>query len=291
MDFHQVKYFLVLCETLNFTRAAERCNVSQPSLTRAMQNLEAELGGPLFHRERQNTHLTELGRLMFPYLEKLFGQLEAARQRAKEIAILDEVELGVGLMCTLGPTRLMELMETYRYKHPGVSLSLRDATGKTLAELLRGGEIDVAVLALPEAHDDLHTLSLFSERFVIAFGPGHWFEQMDGLSVKNLDGEKYLRRTNCEFGDEFHGILRERGVEPVCIYRSEREDWIQVMARAGLGFAIVPEFALTVDGLQTRPLIDPPLARSIDLVTIRGRPHSPAVGAFVRDAMRHTWPA
>ena len=64
----QVRYFLAVAGTLNFTRAAERCNVSQPSLTRAIQSLEAELGGPLFHRERGNTHLTELGRIIQPFL-------------------------------------------------------------------------------------------------------------------------------------------------------------------------------------------------------------------------------
>ena len=64
MEMHQVRYFLALCETLNFTRAAQRCNVAQPSLTRAIKNLEEELGGPLFRRERNRTHLTDLGRLV-----------------------------------------------------------------------------------------------------------------------------------------------------------------------------------------------------------------------------------
>ncbi|MBM3540528.1 MAG: LysR family transcriptional regulator, partial [Alphaproteobacteria bacterium] len=60
---HQVRYFLAVCETLNFRKAAESCHVAQPSLTRAIKNLEDELGGPLFRRERQNTHLTDLGQL------------------------------------------------------------------------------------------------------------------------------------------------------------------------------------------------------------------------------------
>src|ERR1041385_8015381 len=79
---HQVRYFLAVCRTLNFTKAAEECNVAQPSLTRAIQKLEEEFGGLLFHRERANTHLTELGRAMMPHLERTF---EAA-QTAKELA-------------------------------------------------------------------------------------------------------------------------------------------------------------------------------------------------------------
>ncbi len=69
MEMHQIRYFLAICECLNFTRAAEQCHVARPSLTRAIKKLEAELGGPLLRRERNHTHLTELGRLIRPHLE------------------------------------------------------------------------------------------------------------------------------------------------------------------------------------------------------------------------------
>jgi DNA-binding transcriptional LysR family regulator len=69
MEMHQVRYFLVVCEHLNFTQAARGCHVAQPSLTRAIQLLEKEFGGRLFHRERSRTHLTELGRIVRPYLQ------------------------------------------------------------------------------------------------------------------------------------------------------------------------------------------------------------------------------
>ena len=79
MDLAALRVFLAVAEELNFTRAAEKCNVSQPALTRAIQQLEHELGGPLFHRERGNTHLSELGRMMLPYLQTVEEQARAAR--------------------------------------------------------------------------------------------------------------------------------------------------------------------------------------------------------------------
>ena len=78
MEMHQVRYFRALCEELNFSRAANRCKVSQPSLSRAISHLEAEFGGPLFHRERQNTHLTEPGRVVKPYLDQVYEQATMA---------------------------------------------------------------------------------------------------------------------------------------------------------------------------------------------------------------------
>src|SRR6187431_2645701 len=83
MEMQQVRYFVALASTLNFTRAAEQCNVSQPALTRAIQQLEHELGGPLFHRERNNTHLSELGKMMLPYLEGVEASSKAAKEAAR----------------------------------------------------------------------------------------------------------------------------------------------------------------------------------------------------------------
>src|SRR3954451_11843745 len=82
MEMHQIRYFFAVCEELNFTRAAERCNVAQPSLTRAIKLLEEELGGVLFHRERNNTHLSELGHMVKPHLEQVHAQAEAAKRQA-----------------------------------------------------------------------------------------------------------------------------------------------------------------------------------------------------------------
>jgi DNA-binding transcriptional LysR family regulator len=90
MEMQQVRYFVTLAQVLNFTRAAEQCNVTQPALTRAIQQLEHELGGPLFHRERGNTHLSELGRMMEPYLAMILDQSTAAKEHAKSASRLQQ---------------------------------------------------------------------------------------------------------------------------------------------------------------------------------------------------------
>ena len=85
MDLHKLRIFVAIAHTGSFTRAAEQCNVSQPALTRAIQQLEHELGGPLFHRERGNTHLSELGRMMLPYLQSVEESARAARDQARAV--------------------------------------------------------------------------------------------------------------------------------------------------------------------------------------------------------------
>src|SRR3546814_3460865 len=100
---HKVRYFVTHAGTLNFTRAAERCNVSHPALTGTIQQLEHELGGPLFHRERSNTHLSELGRMMLPYLRSVEESCRAARDQARAVKKLERATLTIGSMCTIGP--------------------------------------------------------------------------------------------------------------------------------------------------------------------------------------------
>ena len=86
MELHEIRYFLALSKTLNFTKAAEMCNVSQPALTRAIQKMEDELGGLLFSRERNNTHLTELGRMLVPHLTEVLTRTQAAKETANEFS-------------------------------------------------------------------------------------------------------------------------------------------------------------------------------------------------------------
>lgn len=114
-------------EIQEIRRASERCSVTQPALTRAIQHLQGKLGGPLVHRERSKTHLTELGRIMRPYFQAAVEQMQEARQRARGLVKLDQSTLTVGLMCTVGPHRLIDLFATFLQRHPGLEVYVKDA--------------------------------------------------------------------------------------------------------------------------------------------------------------------
>ncbi len=150
MELHEIRYFLALSKTLNFTKAAEICNVSQPALTRAIQKMEDELGGLLFSRERNNTHLTELGRLLEPHLTEVLARTQAAKETATRFLRLDSAQLRLGVMCTIGPVRFVSFLSRFRADNPGVEITLMEAVPDRLCELLMKGELDVALLAKPD---------------------------------------------------------------------------------------------------------------------------------------------
>ena len=292
MEMHQIRYFLAVADELNFTKAAAKCNVSQPSLTRAVRLLEEELGGPLFHRERANTHLSELGRTVRPNLEKILAESTQAKRIAQDFRKLNRTVLKLGVMCTIGPNQLIDLFTRIRTEHPGIELELTNASARELNDRLLAGTLEVAIFCLPDDEEDerLALTPLFREQMMIVVNPDHPFAALNGVSVRDLEGKSYLNRANCEFRGYAGDLFREQGVTCPAIYRSDRDDWIMAMVVAGLGFALMPEGCLTYPGVVARPLIEPEFWREVNLVTVRGRPHSPAVGLLAREAQRARWP-
>jgi LysR family transcriptional regulator, hydrogen peroxide-inducible genes activator len=111
MEMHQVRYFLALAEELNFTRAGERCNVTQPSLSRAIKLLEEELGGPLFYRERDSTRLTDLGHMVRPHLQSVYDHSKIAKRLSEEF--MRKWPLKLGIMSTISPEEIRRSHREY----------------------------------------------------------------------------------------------------------------------------------------------------------------------------------
>jgi len=291
MEMQQVRYFLAVCEELNFTRAAEKCHVAQPSLTRAIKLLEDELGGPLFHRERNHTHLSELGNAVRPFLEEVYARTQQAKDLAAGFGSLKKMMLKLGIMCTIGPTNLVGLLSSLQTAYPEIELQITDAAAPMLQDMLLEGKLEAAIFCQPEKLDErLHHMPLFREQFMIAICPAHRLAMNNAIRVKDLDGERYLNRINCEYASHAGHIFSQQGTRVRLVYRSERDDWILAMVRAGLGFGFMPQYSVAdAPDIVARPLVEPEIWREVNLVTVRGRPHSPAIGALVREAMRAQW--
>jgi DNA-binding transcriptional LysR family regulator len=291
MEMHQIRYFLAVCTTLNFTRAAETCNVTQPALTRAIQKLEEELGGLLFHRERKLTHLTDLGNLVRPQLEQILKQSDQAHTTAKSFLQLRDAPLRLGVMCTIGPVRFVSFLSRFGADHPGIEVSLTESVPDALIGMLMEGQLDIVITTAPEEPNDrLDFRKLYEERFVVAFPPGHRYEALTEVPIKEISGEAYLSRANCEYYERLENALAEQMVTVDDVFRSEREDWIQIMVMAGMGICFMPEYSAVLPGLGTRPITDPPVTRTVHLATVGGRRFSPAVATFIKAIDRYQWP-
>ena len=289
MQTHELRYFLAAARTLNFTKAAALCSISQPALTRAIKKLETELGGDLFVRRPGQMELSRLGRELLPRLEAIERGLVDVRSHAKTLTDSHSRRLRLGVMCTVGPTHLVDILGRLRAKVSDLDVSIRDANSEAVIDMVIADEIDVGITAYPQIPDTIGAQPLLNERFAVAFPEGHSFTASTEVKLSQLNGVSYLERLSCEFDDFFEAAHGEWPIELDVRFSSEREDWIQALILAGHGCAIVPENMQCAPGVLTRPLVEPDVVRTISLINMRGRPLSDVAQAFVRLAAAHRW--
>jgi LysR family transcriptional regulator, hydrogen peroxide-inducible genes activator len=287
MEMHQVRYFVALCEMLNFTRAAEKCNVTQPSLTRAIKLLEDELGGPLFNRERNQTHLTELGQLMEPHLREVLDQSQVARARASSFFALRtaRLKLGVARGVTLGA--LDDTIRRFVTAHPDTEIAMHDDRPSELREALRRGDFELVLLP-QRTHDldDLHYYTLGEDRLFAILPESHRLAALDLVPLAELAGESLVCGDGCPFWEAADRAFREQGISVTPKAIATRAEWLFELVGAGVGVGLAAHHSDLPRGLVNRPVEGMSLIHEINLTTKRGRLYSPPVKAFVDLALK-----
>ncbi len=289
MESHEIRYFLTACDTLNFTRAADICDVSTPSLTRAIKKLETKLNGQLFRRERRLTHLTDLGRLMQVHLSQAQAATDAAQAEAQRFLVA-ETRLKIGVVSTMSAAHLVRYLRSIRTRAPQLDVELWESHCADIEVALEEGEIDIAIMTYPAYGDGFRALTLYDEPYFVAFAPGHRFADMEVVPLREIEGEDYVKRIHCEFPSNFArlGVTRPYGRVQVR-YATEREDWVQSMVAAGLGMTLMPKYLALMAGIELRQIVEPEVNRTVSLVTRAGRPHARPVAVAIETARRMSW--
>src|SRR5271167_1036734 len=168
MEMHQIRYFLAVSRTLNFTRAADACNVTQPALTRAIKQLEDELGGDLIRRERGNSHLTELGRRMLPLMQQCYDAAMSARTLARAVKSNDVAPLSVAVSRTVNMATFVGPLSQMFAAYPGAHLKIRRGDAVEVSTLLKDGAAELVIAGpLGDNWERLDVWELFEEPYVL----------------------------------------------------------------------------------------------------------------------------
>jgi DNA-binding transcriptional LysR family regulator len=292
MEMHQVRYFLAVSRTLNFTRAAEECHVAQPSLTRAIKQLEEELGNELFRRERNLTHLTEFGQRMLPLLQQCYDSAASAKALATSLKTGDVAPLSIALSSAVDLAFLVpdltELMRAFK----GLELRFLRGPREDVIEWLKKGEAELAVAGpLSENWDRLDAWPLFTERLCLAVAVKHPLAERDSIEPAELAQEHLLLRTYCEVFDEFLDFMKSRELHSAMSHRIVSEPDLITMIEANLGISMLPESTAKSDRLRLIEVNGLDLRRTIYLYGVAGRQRAPAASALVRLLRAGDWSA
>jgi LysR family transcriptional regulator, hydrogen peroxide-inducible genes activator len=288
MELHQVRYFVALARSMNFTRAAEHCNVTQPALTKAIQKLEYELGGPLVFRERQLTQLTDLGKLMLPMLDQTLTAVEAARKNAKEFKRKKVATLRVALTPSISASILMRPLAEVTRQISGLQVELVEVDSSNVFDSLLSGEIGVALgsSCIANTPDRIDRWGLFDEKvFVACAADGRLAEDAEA-SLKDLRVARWLEPADCEIARSFREAYLSKGDANCTRHRGQG---LHNLVSAGLGVMLAPEHMPVAPGTVVRPIADIEFKREVELFVVAGRQYSPALGAFVKICRSLDW--
>lgn len=294
MNLRDLRYLVALAETRHFGHAADRCHVSQPTLSAQLKKLERYLGVDLIERQPRRIALTDIG-------EKVVARARRLLQEADEIQALTRAEkdpltgkLKVALIPTIGPYLLPLVMRKLRKQLPKLQLLLYEYRTQVLLDRLHSGEIDMGILALPVALDGLDSELLYEEEFLLALPADHPLNRKQRVRLDDLPGENLLLL------EDGH-CLRDQALE-VCSrvdihenqdFRATSLETLRQMVAAGLGVTLLPQVAATGPfaagrAMTTRPFVAPAPSRSVGSVWRKSSTRVAAittVGRIIREAM------
>jgi len=289
MEMQHVRYFLATASELNFTRAAERCNVTQPSLTRAIRHLEDELGGDLFRRERPQAQLTELGQRMHPMLKQCYESALGVRSLA---AAINSGEIG-SLKLALSRTINLDLLTPHfaelsrLFKRTEVKL-LR-GTSPEIVGLLKSGEADLAIAAELEGWERLDRWALFTEEFGLMLNSKHPLASRSDIDIDALRRERWLRRIYCEHFEQAMSLIQSHDLDVDQGYELTSESDLITLLEADLGIAFAPRSTSCPETLKLLPVKGLELRRTIYLYGVAGRQRTAAASAVLKMLRAADW--
>jgi Transcriptional regulator len=290
MNIDQIRQFLNLTESLNFTQAARISGVTQPTLSRSIQRLEEQLGGRLLFRDGKDTRLTALGMAVETEFQQILKSEEKVRQmaRANRHGALEKLTLGI--VSSIAPKRLSELITSAMGMLSSSEVILHPINQTNGIELVLSGTLDGCFVGKePDAHHKLSSIKLFEERLLLACGRGHRLARMDRIPIGELAQETYIDRLNCEFREQVLEILTDRMSVPLPRLRSEREDWLQDVVGHGAGVTFLPEHSVISQELTLRPVDGIELSRNIYFVSVSGSGTSMVLQGFRKLLLEANW--
>jgi LysR family hydrogen peroxide-inducible transcriptional activator len=296
MNLRDLKYIIAVAETHHFGRAAERCFVSQPTLSGQIKKLEEELGIAIFERTNRSVEITPVGEAIVTHARQMMEQADVIRQLARAQQDPLAGPLRIGAIPTLSPYLIPLILMPLKKQHPQMRLVLSEELTDILLERLRNHEIDAALLATPVDEQDLNTLPLFDEPFWVAYPRKHPFYSRERITLRDLDRENLLllAEGHClakQAMDVCHINERQNRGEMADLRAASLETLIQLVG-AGFGITLVPALAMrgywtSGSGVVAQPLAIAGASRRISLVFRHSFPRQAALQALADIITNH----
>ena len=290
MTLTELRYIVTLAQEQHFGRAAERCFVSQPTLSIAVKKLEEELGVPLFERSKSAVRVTPVGAKVVHQAQRVLEQAETIKDLAHEGKDQLSAPLRVGAIYTIGPYLFPHLIPEVQQLAPQMPLYIEENFTESLRAKLRNGELDAAILALPFQEPDVLTRAVYDEPFVMLLPKQHPWAEHDEIDSSDLPETPLLLlgEGHC-FRDqvlESCPTLNQPTPDQHTITEGSSLETIRMMVASGLGSSVLPQSAVAnphyrSEMVVTRPFISPQPTRTVAVAWRASFPRPQAIEALI----------
>lgn len=282
LSLRQLQYVVAVADTLGFHRAAARCHVSQPTLSAQVQQLEAVLGVRLFERDRRRVLVTTAGADIVARARRVLIEVDDLITAATRLREPFAGTLRIGVIPTIAPYLLPEVMPKVGAKYPKLSLVFREERTADIVRELAEGTLDAGLLALEADIGGVDCAEIMKDPFVAALPKGHPLARKKRLALSDLNDARVLLldEGHCFREQALSLCTKANAVEPG--FRATSLATLAQMVSSGAGITLLPSLAVPVENrrgqLDIRPFVRPTPGRTIALVW---RPHSPFAAMFV----------
>lgn len=272
MDLRQLKYFVAVAETRNFTRASERLHMAQPPLSRQIQLLEEELGVTLLLRNSRPLRLTEAGRVFYEQSLQILSRVDQLVQTTRQIGLHQRQTLSIGFVASTLYGGLPALMRKLRHQYPEVDMQTVELTSMQQLDALKSGRIDVGFGRIRLNDASVQRTVLREEQLALALPPSSDLADSDQpLSLKQVQGQKlivYPKEPRPSFADHILHLLHDQGIRPAEVYEAGEIQTALGLVAADSGLCLIPTSARLRNDLHYR-LVEEPQATSPIILTHR----------------------
>lgn len=285
MDIHQLRDFVAVASAGSFSQAALKCRVAQPSLSKAIQRLEAEVGDKVFIRLKRRTVLTSAGEITLKHAVRILSEVEDMKREIGDTRGLRRGSVSVGVLPTIAPYLLPRVVSRFTEACPGLEIVVHEDMTVNLLRMLDVCELDLAIMSLPITNDGFEREALFTEELLLAVPAKHPLAVKERISVSDLEQERFIlmKEGHC-LGDQILSFCTQNDLRFQIVLRSSQIETVQSLVMAGLGMSLVPQMA-KISGktpLVYRSLERPKPIRTNVVVWRKGREHSRAAAEFLR---------
>lgn len=263
LDIRHLECFIEVARQKNFSKAAEAMYISQPSISRAIKELEIQLGVTLFYRNTKSVELTDAGDTILEQAQQIVSSFNNITAKLQGLAKLQSGKIHIGLPPITGVTSFSHLLGAFKKEYPEIRIHLYEFGSKKIESAIQDGLLDIGICTPPDDNELCEKFCFIQDPLHVIMHPTHWLAQHEVIDYKQLSGEQFiLYDKDFRLHDMIIDKCREAGFIPTIVFETSQLELMTQMVEADFGIALLPSKiceALDTNSIISRPFVDPPL--------------------------------